>query len=287
MGRAYRVRGRGWLALLFVVTPVPVITFFVGQQTPLLLVGLAGALLALRGGRPVLAGVALSLCWIKPHLLFPIALLMVALLGRREAQRVFLGFAGSSALAGAVCAAAMGPTLFGGWAHTLGLYVFSLHTALPLMSSLAGVYLGLIGPPWSNALAVALIAVWAVCACLLVHQARQAGVRPGDDAYLHLVSVALGAWLLVTPFTHPADLILLTVAFPVLLGRRLEKMNDPLVRLGVGILLVAPEADLLGFRPNFWLGYSVLVPLLVLCALHPWPVLARRQRALGVQPAAP
>ena len=39
------------------------------------------------------------------------------------------------------------------------------------------------------------------------------------------------------------------------------------------MLLVAPEADLLGFRLNFVLSYSVLVPLTMLVALRPWQTL--------------
>ena len=67
----------------------------------------------------------------------------------------------------------------------------------------------------------------------------------------------------------------------VLLGRHLGGLADPRVRLALGVLLVAPEVDLLGFRPNLWLSYSVLVPLTMLIALRPWHLVGDRRVCVG------
>ena len=268
---------RGWALLIFAVTPAPVIGYFLGQQTPLLLVALAAALTALRHKRPALAGVVLTVGWIKPHLMFPIALVLVATLGRPQARRLLGGLLCASTLLGLASWLVTGEALGIAWLRDLSLYGHTLDTVQPDLSSLAGVYLSVVGRPWSAYIGAALVGAWLLFAALLVRKARRKGLAPSDDAWLRLVALALASWLLATPYAHPADLVLLVPALPVLLGRRLEGLADARVRLALGMLLVAPEADLLGFRPNLWLSYSVLVPLTVLIALRPWRIVGERR----------
>jgi hypothetical protein len=68
-----------------------------GQDAPLLLPIIGGALLLLRSGRPFLAGMLLSLATIKFHLLLGIP---IVLLVRREWRMVFGGACGMAALTG-------------------------------------------------------------------------------------------------------------------------------------------------------------------------------------------
>ena len=65
-----------------------------GQQSTLLLAALGLALYALRRGHPGLAGAALALGWVKPHLLVPLAMVvpLVGLSGRAM-LRMYGGFA--------------------------------------------------------------------------------------------------------------------------------------------------------------------------------------------------
>jgi hypothetical protein len=140
--------------------------------------------------------------------------------------------------------------------------------------------LSVVGRPWSAYIGAAIVGAWLLFAALLVRKARREGLAPADDRWLRLLALALASWLLATPYTHPADLVLLAPALPLLLGRHLGGLDDAWVRLALGMLLVAPEADLLGFRPNFVLSYSVLVPLTMLIALrHPWPLQPHSSRA--------
>ena len=273
LARSYGVREQGWLLLCFVVTPAPVICFFLGQQTPLLLLGLAVALVALRRGWPAVAGVALTAGWIKPHLLFPLVLVLAALLSWREARRLAAGFLGVSVALALAAWLTTGGGLLAAWVGDLLWYGHTMAQIQPALSSLAGLYLGTVPAPWSTLLTALCLGAWAVFAALLVRSARAQGLTPSCDAWLARVAAALAAWLLATPYTHPADLVLLAAALPVLLGRRLEGLADPWVRLSIGVLLAAPEADLLGFRPNFTLTYSMLLPLMVLLALRPWVML--------------
>jgi hypothetical protein len=279
LASTYGMGRRGWALLVFAITPAPVIAYFLGQQTPLLLVALAAALMALRHKRPALAGVLLTVGWIKPHLMFPIALVLVAMLGRPQARRLLAGFLCASALFGLASWLATGEALLIAWVRDLTLYGHTLDTVQPDLSSLAGVYLSVVGRPWSAYVGVTIVGAWLLFAALLVRKARREGLAPSDDAWLRLLALALASWLLATPYAHPADLVLLVPALPVLLGRRLEGLADAWVRLALGMLLIAPEADLLGFRPNLWLSYSVLVPLTMLIALRPWRIVGERRSA--------
>jgi Glycosyltransferase family 87 len=280
LASSYGMGRRGWALLVFAVTPAPVIGYFLGQQTPLLLVALVAALAALRRDRPALAGVLLTVGWIKPHLIFPIALVLVAMLGWREARRLLAGFLCASAVFGLASWLATGEALFMAWVRDLNLYGHTLDTVQPDLSSLAGIYLSVVGRPWSAYIGAAIVGAWLLFAAVLVGKARRAGLVPADDAWLRLVALALTSWLLATPYAHPADLVLLAPVLPVLLERRLEGLADAWVRLALGMLLIAPEADLLGFRLNFVLSYSVLVPLTMLIALRPWQMVSHQRVAV-------
>src|SRR5206468_2215186 len=130
---------------------------------------------------------------------------------------------------------------------------------------------GAVGPPLSGYLTVALVGAWPHFCGLLVHYARRNRLVPTDNGWLRVVGLALAAWLLVTPFAHPADLVLLAVVLPALLRRRLEGLGSTSVRLVCGSALTAPELDLLGgFQLSPAMCYSVLVPLVILLALRPW-----------------
>jgi hypothetical protein len=268
---------RSWALLVFAVTPAPVIGYFLGQQTPLLLIALAAALTALRRERPALAGILLTVGWIKPHLMFPIALVLVAMLGRPQARRLLAGLLCASALLGLASWLLTGEALGIAWVRGLSLWGHTLDTVQPDLSSLAGVYLSVVGRPWSVYVGAAIVGAWLLFAALLVRKVRREGLAPADDRWLRLLALALASWLLATPYAHPADLVLLVPVLPVLLGRHLGGLADPQVRLALGMLLIAPEADLLGFRPNLWLSYSVLVPLTMLIALRPWRIVGERR----------
>jgi hypothetical protein len=185
----------------------------------------------------------------------------------------------ASALLGLASWLVTGEALGIAWVRDLSLYGHTLDTVQPDLSSLAGVYWSVVGRPWAAYIGAALVGAWLLFAALLVRKARREGLAPADDRWLRLFGLGLASWLLATPYAHPADLVLLAPVLPVLLGRHLGGLADPQVRVALGVLLVAPEADLLGFRPNVWLSYSVLVPLTMLIALRPWRIVGERRSA--------
>lgn len=269
--RAYGGTRRLTAALLvFMVTPISVICLFLGQQTPLLVLGLSAALLALRRHRPALAGALLTVGWIKPHLLLPVAVVIAALLGWREARRLIAGFIVPSILWGIASLMLTGSAVFASWLRLLVAYGHAVDTQQPLLASLAGLYLSVVGRPWDRVLALVLLVTWIAGMIVLARRARAARLTAMDSAFLPCVSISLASWLLVTPLAHPHDLVLLLVALPAVIGPRLEYLNASTVRLALGMLLTAPEADLLGFRPNYVMTYSVLVSVMFLVALRPW-----------------
>ncbi len=258
-----------WLPALFALTPIPVIALVLGQQTPLLLLGLAVALAALRRSRPALAGACLSVGWIKPHLVVPLVLLIAVMLRWREAPRLLAAFGGATL---ALCAASLltgGGTLLWSWLRDLTRYGQTMDAVQPDLSSLAGLYLSVTSRPLSTVLEAGCIVAWCALAALIARATRRSRLDPSSDIWLCYFAIGLCAWLLAVPYAHPHDLVLLAVALPPLLGRDLRNLRGSLTRVALCLLLVAPEADLLGFRPTFVLSYSVAVPLAFLLALRP------------------
>jgi hypothetical protein len=142
------------------------------------------------------------------------------------------------------------------------------------ISSLAGIYTGSIDHTWATILSAGLVALWVAEALRLVWHARRLGLTPDDDRWWWAVARIVVAWLCVTPYTHPPDLVLAAVAVPLLLGRRLEGLADDRARLALGVLLAVPELDFLGFRVNYVFCASLLM------ALTLWWALAARERAI-------
>jgi len=284
MARVYHMERWGWM-LLFAVTPASVIGLFLGQQMPFLLLGLVLALFALRRGWYVAAGVALALGWTKPHLMLPLALVAIMMMRWPVARRVLVGFLGATAALLLISLVAGGGGAMASWGDDLLHYGRTIDALQPLISSLAGLYLSVVGRSWSGWLACGCLGVWLLLSMLAVWRTRRQRLEPGDDAWLRVFATVLVAWLLFIPYTHPADLVLVIPALPVLLGRRLEGLSDPLTRLALGALLTAPEADLLGFRPNYVLSYSVLIPLTMLLALRPWTLCRSPHRPMAPVPS--
>ncbi len=265
----YSMRGPRSVAflLLFAVTPIPIVCYYFGQQTPILLLALAGSLALLRRSRPGWAGIIVSVAWIKPHLLFPVIVVLIGILGWSAARRFIAGLIGSSVVLGLLSWWTTGSYLLWAWVQTLLVYAHRMDNGQPLLSSLAGVYLSVVKRPWSIVLNDVCMIGWIGLMAVVLWRARRTGVTVNNDGGLRVIAIALVSWLLLTPYVHPADLVLLGMALPAVLGPQLEGLSAPLVRLTIGALLTAPTLDLLGFSPNYLFTYSVSVPLFLLAAL--------------------
>ncbi len=297
--RYYRIEGvgakRGWLVLLFALSPVSMYAYFLGQLAPLMLLGVALALAALvrdhvhpghSSGHTALAGVLLTVVWLKPHLLLPLCGVMALLLPRRGGVALLGGLLVGSASCAVLSIVLLGQGVLVAWARGLVAFGQSFG-AQPGVSSLAGLYRPLLGGPWSTALSAVLCLLWVLYVGRLAIDARRRGLAPGDDGWLRALALALASWLLVVPYTHTPDLALVALALPSLLGRDLERWSDTRVRLAVAVLLIAPELDLAGgFALSPTMAYSVLVPVALLFALHPSGLPVQTQRAsFDVAPA--
>ena len=93
------------IAAAYVLFPPVVLARLSGQPVPMMLGGLLGALAATRARRPELAGLALALAWVKPH----VALILGGWIAVTQGPRALAGFAvGTLAWVGASLA-------MGGW----------------------------------------------------------------------------------------------------------------------------------------------------------------------------
>ncbi|HYL39603.1 MAG TPA: glycosyltransferase family 87 protein [Bryobacteraceae bacterium] len=127
-----------------------------GQDVALILLFLGSSLLCLRNGRPFAAGLLLSLCAIKPHLVFALPLVLVV---RRE-WRALAGLALGGAVLTAMSFAAGGVHWLSDYAALLSHPGLHQHGSYGLRTAVEG--LGLSGLKWALATAgvCAMPALW-------------------------------------------------------------------------------------------------------------------------------
>src|SRR5207302_10697842 len=89
-----------------VLSPIAFLNVFQGQVSALVFLGFAGAWYLAGRGRPVWAGLLLTLVWIKPNLGLALPLVLV-LLEPASRWRLVLGFGGGSLIALGVAALAL------------------------------------------------------------------------------------------------------------------------------------------------------------------------------------
>ncbi|HEY3741629.1 MAG TPA: glycosyltransferase family 87 protein [Bryobacteraceae bacterium] len=213
----YLVRGRKDVLVLGLVS-IPVITSFVnGQDVPLVLAALLGAVALDRKGYSFLGGLVLALCAIKPHLF---VFVPVALIAGRRWRMIAGGVAGMAIF---FVAAA----LMQGWNWIVPfvdmLRIPGIHKIpfpLPNLRGLATAlpaYDGVI--EWTGTI---LVFAWLVYTC----------IRSKPDQFEHLVAMSMAASLLVSHHLGPHDcMLLLAVAAFASVESRSYK---------VAVLLAAP-----------------------------------------------
>ena len=173
------------------------------QADGLLLLGLGSGWLLWRRQRPVMAGLALGLCFFKPHLVLPLA---VALLVARK-WRVLAGW-GLALVALAGATALRVPQLLYDWPR----FAISGAGHIGRELSLAGVVLPL-APAGSETLALA-VTVLVATSLVLVLAAR----RRHTPATALAILIAGG--LLAAPHAQGSDLLLLSAAGAIWPGTR-------------------------------------------------------------------
>ena len=195
-----------------------------GQFDLLLLGATVTALLLMRRDRPWLSGLCMAAVLLKPHILWPLPLLLAtSWVGDMPQLRRFALSAGGVLVAGTVAGFLLVPHSGSFFAHLLNFE----STVTAVQPDLAGIP-GLVAHLPHGALlgdGIAVVGVAGVLA-LAVASIRQPALRalPADRRHL-IPLVGLAFWLACTPYAHPNDDVLL---FPLLIavvgeaGRRLD-----------------------------------------------------------------
>jgi arabinofuranan 3-O-arabinosyltransferase len=249
-----------------------------GQVDAVLLAALlGGAVLALRG-RFLAAGLLLGLFWLKPDVMWPAALFAGAAIwpNRTALLRYSLGLGLTTAVfvgGGALLVPAWINSLVhigagaGGQSNLAGLPV--LLSALP-----SGWGLGLgFGSPVTWALLAASLGClgWSAVQVAVSPRWRQLG---SERRLLWAVGLSMGLWLLVAPYAHSYDDLLLLPLLALVIGRDARAVGRLGPALSVALLATAPIA---------WLWVEVNLTSLAVATLLVVAVI-RLRRELGGEP---
>jgi hypothetical protein len=206
--------------------------FFSGQFDALLLAATVASLVFLRRNRPVAAGLCMAAILLKPHLLWPLPLLLLAVwLPQRRAARCFLATTAGVLGGGAVAGFVLVPKSAGFLGHLLG-FSSRVASVQPDLAGLPGMLLHL---PAGTAIATAVAGagVAAVCA-LAVLTVRHQALRRIAAEHRALVPLAgLAIWLVLTPYAHPNDDVLLFPLLVLLLGHDARHLSGRNLALGL------------------------------------------------------
>jgi len=204
-------------AFLLSISPVTFLGILLGQPDAALLLALVAALWTLERAHPWssgLSGLLLTVGLIKPQIIAGPIILLAVLAWRRGRLAPYAGgVCGGIILFVALSLLVAGPTVVGGWAGELvGFGQATVYNQVDI-SSLTTLYVG--WAPHGPGLMLSALALtgWVVlCACTW----RRSGTSEDRRWWL---GVGLVGWLLVTPYAHPHDDILLLPAVWLLLSR--------------------------------------------------------------------
>jgi hypothetical protein len=237
----------------FAVSIPAATALLLAQWAPLLLLAALGSVVALRRGRPVLAGVLLAALVVKPQTVW----LVVPLLAVAGSWRVLLGFAGGGLgwlLRGVLL---VGPRQMLEWPQlVLGRQTGEAHRTVGLPGMVAE-WLG------RDALAFA-TCVALVCAVMVAAIALRGRLRGRAEA---AVAVGVALSLVCAPHVFPNDLMLLTVTAVV------WAPTAPRLAVALGLLLsLAYELD--GWLP-LWLAHVTTSTATAVALGSAWSLLVR------------
>lgn len=275
-------------ALILLISPVTFLGVLLGQPDALLLLLLVAAL-SLYRRHALLAGFILALGLVKPQIMAGPLILCGLLAWRRGRIAPYaVGALGGALLFLGGSAAIAGPAVVAGWLRELaGFSGATVYTQVDI-SSLSTLYIGWAPRALSLLLAIAGLAVWTAW-CVKRPRIAEPGnedqtsardataLEPGERWWFLL---GLAGWLLVTPYAHPHDDILLLPAAWYLLERGPYRGRAALI----AVLLILswwllPMTSLLGLRPPLLRGLGV-IPVMLIVAL----LVARCPRLAAASP---
>jgi arabinofuranan 3-O-arabinosyltransferase len=249
---------RRWLALACTaLSPIAFFNVFQGQVSALIFLGFAAGWALAARGRPVLAGLALTLVWIKPN--FGVVLpIVVVLLEPRSVRRTLLSFAGFSAL-GMILASAAIPGVLVHWVEEVVTQWRALQGTQPDVASLHSFYYPALSG-WVKTLALAFVmvagcgyAIWAF-GRRHTHQSR--------------ALTLLLLWFALLPYVHSFDAILLIPVVAYLIRPDLSGWTHPAVEIALWGFATVPFGYFVGLRLGFFNGFTAVPVALLVIAWH-------------------
>jgi hypothetical protein len=262
---------RRMAVLVAVLSPIAFLNVFQGQVSALVFLGFAGAWYLAGRGRPVWAGLVLTLVWIKPNLGLALPLVVV-LLESAVAPRLLLSFA-SGSLVAFVGAALVLPGVLGHWLTELMAHWRAVQGAQPDVASIHSFYYPALAAPLKTvALLVVMLAggAYAFWAIRRVH-----------DPVLRGLTVLL-LWFALLPYVHSFDAILLLPVVAFLLRPDFGGWSNPLTEIMVWSFAILPFAYFIGLRIGFFNGFTAVPVALLLLAWHQRAVSPPAERASTV-----
>lgn len=255
-------RDLGWrhiatLSAGVILSWIGLLGFLDGQFDALLFAAVVGSMLLAWHERSLAAGAVLALILLKPTLLWPAPIFLFLALwpDRGRALRFAAGFVAMSAIAALAC----WPWL-GAWTHQLGAFASGVGSRQPDLAGLPGLLraapaswhlgTGVTAPLTLLLIGLALVAMAVFGAWMMLSPDWRRVSPVGRIAWA--VALSVGIWLLVTPYAHPNDDLLLLPLFMLTVGRDSRRLH------GLGLALAAGTMALLLLT---WPGGVVPWPL--------------------------
>ncbi len=259
VGRGVRAPRR---TLLLLLSPVVFLAVLLGQPDPLLLLLFALAWHALQRRHMALASALLAVACVKPQIMAGPIVLLAVLAWRAGGIRPYLGglLAGAASVVGC-CLLFAGPLVTGDWLRALVSFGGATVYAQVDIAALSTLYLDWLPHALVPLAVIGAVAAWVVWA---VSSARRG--TSDASATFRWVGQGLCLWLLVTPYAHPHDDVLLLPVLWLCATARLATGGRALGALFAATWWFLPMTSVLGLRLPIVRGLGV-VPVILLALI--------------------
>ncbi len=265
-----------WVVAALLSWPL-LVGVFSGQLDLLMLGGAVAGLLCMRRGWPWLAGLSMAVVLLKPHILWPLPVLLGAAWAAEPAQLRRFAAAAAAAIGGGALLGFLFVAHSGAFfPHLLG-FESRVSSVQPDLAGLPG----LVAPLPGGSLAGDLIAAAGALGVLAIAvvAARHPRLRAlGLDQRSLIPLAGLGLWLAVTPYAHPNDDVLLFPLLALVMGAD-GRALDPRWMLTGAVLSLAL---ITGFVISGAVGGALLALIVLSWALRRDQVPARAAPALAL-----
>lgn len=256
---SWPARPRILAAALTAISPVVLFDLRLGQNSTPLLLALGAAIWFTARKQPLIAGLCLGCGLLKPHLMLPIALIVV-LAAPREARKPMAAGVLIAALAWGLVGVLFdgGFAAYGHWLSSARQFGDSIRHQ-PDLASIPGMYLGTASTAMSGLLNAVCLAGAAGIIVRLAIRARHGDPRARQD----LLGGGIAVYLALSPYVHTSDQVLLVPALLTLIGPNADGLRDHAVGLAAAAVILAPMVVLRDYHTT---GINALPALCVALA---------------------